>query len=72
VKVVTAEQMNLIDKTAIEDYSVPATILMNNAGKSIADFIEMTFPETAVYIFCGRETMEETALLLPITSKTEA
>ncbi len=54
MKVVTAEQMNLIDKTAIEDYSVPATILMNNAGKSIADFIEITFPETAVYIFCGR------------------
>lgn len=54
MKVVTAEQMNLIDKTAIEDYSVSAYILMNNAGKSIADFIEMKFPKTAVYIFCGR------------------
>lgn len=54
VKVVTAEQMNLIDKTAIEDYSVPAFILMNNAGKSIADFIEMKFPGKAVYVFCGR------------------
>jgi len=54
VKVVSSGQMQEIDKSAIEDYSIPGYILMNNAGKSIADFIADRFPGTPVVIFCGK------------------
>ena len=54
LKVVSAGQMREIDRGAIEDYSIPGYLLMNNAGKSIADFIEQNFPGSSVEIFCGR------------------
>ncbi len=54
MKVVSAGQMRDIDKGAIEDYAIPAYILMNNAGKSIADFIAGRFSESPVEIFCGK------------------
>jgi hydroxyethylthiazole kinase-like uncharacterized protein yjeF len=54
VKVVSAGQMRDIDKGAIEDYAIPAYILMNNAGRSIADFITGRFPGFTVEIFCGK------------------
>jgi len=54
VKVVSAGQMRDIDSGAIEDYAIPAYILMNNAGRSIADFITERFPGSPVVIFCGK------------------
>jgi NAD(P)H-hydrate epimerase len=54
VKVVTAEQMRLIDKTSIEDYLIPGYILMNNAGKSIADFIADKIKVKKIAVFCGK------------------
>ena len=54
MKVVTAEQMRQIDRISIEDYSIPGFILMNNAGKSIADFIADKFPGKSIAVFCGK------------------
>jgi NAD(P)H-hydrate repair Nnr-like enzyme with NAD(P)H-hydrate epimerase domain len=38
MKVVTAAEMRGIDKVSIEEYSIPGTVLMNNAGKSDCGF----------------------------------
>lgn len=54
MKVVTAGQMREIDRSAIEDFSIPGYLLMNNAGKSIADFVAQNFPHVFVEIFCGK------------------
>lgn len=53
MKVVTAAEMREIDRSAIEDYGIPAEVLMNSAGKFAADFIIRRFPGTAVNIVCG-------------------
>lgn len=45
MKIVTAEQMRSIDKSAITQYNIPELILMENAGKSVADEIIKNFPE---------------------------
>ncbi|HON15690.1 MAG TPA: NAD(P)H-hydrate dehydratase [Spirochaetota bacterium] len=53
MKVVTSDIMREIDRRAIEEFSIPAVVLMNNAGKSVADFIISRFKKSTVYIFCG-------------------
>ncbi|HPS59072.1 MAG TPA: NAD(P)H-hydrate dehydratase [Spirochaetota bacterium] len=53
MKVVTAAEMREIDRAAIEDYGIPAEVLMNSAGKYTADFINERFPGCAVNILCG-------------------
>jgi len=53
LKVVTAAQMREIDRAAIEDFGIPATVLMNSAGKFTADFIRENFQGQGVTIFCG-------------------
>ncbi len=52
-KVVTAQEMREIDRIAIDEIGIPASVLMNNAGRSIADFIETKFKEKQISIFCG-------------------
>ncbi len=44
MKLVTAEQMRNIDKSAIEDYGIPEIVLMENAGRSVAEEIMTQFP----------------------------
>lgn len=53
MKVVTAAEMREIDKVSIEKYSIPGTVLMNNAGKAIADFVFNNLDCTKADIFCG-------------------
>ena len=53
MKVVTAAEMREIDRSAIEDYGIPANVLMNSAGKFAADFINENFPGCPVNILCG-------------------
>ncbi len=57
MKLLTREEMQWIEHTAIEKYGVPSLALMENAGQGIAKFIQLnyplaTFPKIAV--FCGK------------------
>ncbi len=53
MKVVTAAEMREIDRVSIEEYSIPGAILMNNAGKAVADFIIEKNLSGKADIFCG-------------------
>jgi ADP-dependent NAD(P)H-hydrate dehydratase / NAD(P)H-hydrate epimerase len=53
-RIVSAEEMRLIDKKTAEEYGVSYSQLMENAGKAVADFIlEFNFRKTCA-IFCGK------------------
>lgn len=49
---VTAAQMREIDRISIDEIGIPAYVLMNNAGKAIADYIINRF-NCRVSVFCG-------------------
>ena len=53
MKVVTAEQMQEIDRITISQYGIPAEVLMALAGKSVADYIMQTVTPQSVAVFCG-------------------
>jgi len=53
VRAVTSSEMREIDRMSIEEIGIPAEVLMNNAGKSIADFIKERFRDIQITIFCG-------------------
>lgn len=53
MKSVTAAEMREIDRAAIDDFGIPAAVLMNSAGKFTAEFIIENFKGHAVTIFCG-------------------
>ncbi len=42
---VTAQQMQEIDRTAIKTFGLPGSVLMENAGRSAADILIETFPD---------------------------
>lgn len=57
VKVVTAAQMRAMDAFAIERIGIPGVVLMENAGRAVADAIEEHFKSESsmtVAIFCGK------------------
>ncbi|MCJ7784528.1 MAG: NAD(P)H-hydrate epimerase, partial [Desulfobacterales bacterium] len=45
MKVANAEEMQELDRKAIETYRIPGMILMENAGKGAAEVISHTFPD---------------------------
>jgi hydroxyethylthiazole kinase-like uncharacterized protein yjeF len=45
MKVATAEQMQELDRKAIEAYRIPGIVLMENAGRGAAEVITNTFPD---------------------------
>src|SRR4030066_511731 len=45
MKVATAEQMQELDRKAIEAYRIPGVVLMENAGRGAAEVISNTFPD---------------------------
>jgi NAD(P)H-hydrate epimerase len=45
MKVANAEEMQELDRKAIETYRIPGMILMENAGKGAAEVISNTYPE---------------------------
>ncbi len=45
MKSVTASQIKKIDRRAVDDFSIPTLILMENAGRSVADLAERVIPE---------------------------
>lgn len=56
IKVLTAEQMRLCDRAAIEDYGIPDLVLMENAGvqvvEALLDFLEAV--PSRVVVCCGK------------------
>jgi NAD(P)H-hydrate epimerase len=53
IKAVTSGEMRKIDRIAIEEFGIPASVLMNNAGRSAASYIQKKFNEREIIIFCG-------------------
>src|SRR4030042_7029638 len=53
MKVVTAEEMRIIDRGTIEGYSIPGSVLMERAGLAVASRIKETFSPRKVIIIAG-------------------
>jgi NAD(P)H-hydrate epimerase len=53
LKVVTAREMQGIDKVTIKRYGIPGTILMERAGLAVVSRINELFPGKKVVVLCG-------------------
>ncbi len=53
MKVVTATQMQEIDRITIQQYGIPGEVLMALAGKSVAEYIMKNNSADSVAVFCG-------------------
>jgi len=54
MKLLTAEQMRFLDRISIEKIGIPGVVLMENAGRSVAELISKKYSsDQKVYIFCG-------------------
>ena len=50
----TAEQVRRLDRLAIEQFDLPGEILMERAGKSTFDLIQVHWPDLQhLLVFCG-------------------
>lgn len=57
MRLVTAQEMREIDRRAIEEYAIPSLVLMENAGRSVADAVERLLGGVKgkkVVILCGK------------------
>jgi hydroxyethylthiazole kinase-like uncharacterized protein yjeF len=57
MKILTARQMGEVDHLSTELFRIPSLLLMENAGRAVADEVLLADPqaiEGPVYIFCGR------------------
>ena len=53
MKLVTTEQMRSLDRAAIDDYGIPGVVLMENAGRSVAEAAARMLDFSGrVVIFC--------------------
>ena len=57
-RIVSAAQMQALDRAAIEDYGIPGIVLMENAGagatREILDFVGENDLASGVLILCGK------------------
>jgi NAD(P)H-hydrate epimerase len=57
MKILTAQQMQRIDRLSTERYAVPSLTLMENAGRGFVEFLESRFAPLSgqrIVILCGR------------------
>ena len=57
MKILTAAQMQRLDRLTSERYGVPSLTLMENAGSGVVEFLERRFApleQHRIAIFCGR------------------
>jgi hydroxyethylthiazole kinase-like uncharacterized protein yjeF len=55
IPVLTGDQMRGADRRAIEDLGIPASVLMENAGRGVADAVRTRFPRVQRPLFlCGK------------------
>jgi len=50
----TREQARSIDRQAINDFGIPDILLMENAGRSISDFLLAKIVSVPVFVVCGK------------------
>jgi len=53
MKAVTSAEMREIDRISIDKFGIPGIVLMNNAGKAVADYILKNFNFVKADVFCG-------------------
>ena len=71
--VVTAEQMQAIDRHAIDDLGIPGITLMENAGVGIVRELQKRFSylsQKKVFVFCGKGNNGGDVLSLPAICST--
>ena len=57
MKILTAAEMREVDRLTTKRHGVPSVTLMENAGKSVADFIASRFPDfkrRPIVVLCGK------------------
>lgn len=57
MKILTAAEMKEVDRLTTERYGIPSLTLMENAGRSVAEFIRDRFPDLArqrIVVLCGK------------------
>lgn len=55
MKIVTSAEMREIDRRTSERFGVPSLILMENAGRAVADFTRTRFPHARqIAVICGK------------------
>ena len=57
MKILTAAEMREVDRLSTERHGIPSLTLMENAGKSVAEFLQSRFPALAsrgVVVLCGK------------------
>lgn len=54
MKTVTARQMQELDQRAIREYGIPSLLLMENAGRGVAELIFHHFKGRKVTVFAGK------------------
>lgn len=56
-RTVTSREMQELDRRAMQEFGIPRLLLMENAGRSVADWICQQLPQdrqAAALIFCGK------------------
>jgi hydroxyethylthiazole kinase-like uncharacterized protein yjeF len=57
MKILTATEMREVDRLTTERYGIPSLTLMENAGRSVAEFIQRRFPHLErrrIIVLCGK------------------
>lgn len=56
MEVLTAEEMRSVDRRAIDELGIPGLLLMESAGRSVAEAVRRDFPArlARIWIVCGK------------------
>src|ERR1700683_5646981 len=57
MKILTTAEMREVDRLTTERYGVPSVVLMENAGRSVAQFVQRRFSELeprTTFVLCGK------------------
>lgn len=52
--ILSRDAVREFDRRAIEEYGLPGAVLMENAGRGVADFISTLAPRGSIVILCGQ------------------
>ena len=52
--ILSRDQVRQFDRRAIEQYGLPGIVLMENAGRGVADFITTLVPRGPIVVLCGQ------------------
>src|ERR1700685_2864046 len=57
MKILTTAEMREVDRLTTERYGIPSVVLMENAGRSVAQFVQRRFSELeprTIFVLCGK------------------